>query len=187
VRVGVLSQGQGRTAPIKSPHLDPVLIGADAIRASFPGRRATAARLLGDVVLPVDWPEPHLRAVMQRRLAQMTLDPASAPWLLRVMVRREDRKAVGYINFHGPPNDAGQAELGYTVFRSERRKGYATEAVEAMMAWARETHGVRRFLLSISPANVASLALARKLGFTRVGSHIDDVDGPEDEFELVIE
>src|SRR4029079_17604387 len=115
-----------------------------------------------------DWPDSHLRAVMQRRLAQMTLDPVSAPWLLRVMVRREDRKAVGYINFHGPPNDAGQAELGYTVFPGDRRKGYASEAVEVMMAWARETYGVRRFLLSISPANVASLGLARNLGFTRI-------------------
>jgi RimJ/RimL family protein N-acetyltransferase len=164
-----------------------VLIGADAIRASFAGRRAVVARLLGGVALPVDWPEPHLRAVMQRRLAQMTLDPESAPWLLRVMVRREDCRAVGYINFHGPPNEAGQAELGYTVFPSERRKGYATEAVEAMMAWARDTHGARHFLVSISPGNAASLALARKLRFERIGSHIDDIDGPEDEFELALE
>src|SRR5438477_12796501 len=125
-------------ALIATERLDLVWMGADVIRASFAGRRAVVSRLLGDAVLPVDWPEPHLVSVMQRRLAQMTLEPASRPWLLRAMVRREDRTAVGYINFHGPPNEEGQAELGYTVFGSERRRGYATEAVEAMMAWARD-------------------------------------------------
>src|SRR5207249_1449672 len=141
---------------------------------------------LGDAVLPVDWPEPHLVSVMQRRLAQMTLEPASRPWLLRAMVRREDRTAVGYINFHGPPNEEGQAELGYTVFGSERRRGYATEAVEAMMALARDTHGVHRFLLSISPANAPSLGMAAKLGFERVGSQVDEIAGVEDVSEIVM-
>src|SRR5262245_20855314 len=120
---------ESTSAPIQSARLDLILVGPDPIRASFAGRRAVVARLLGGVALPVDWPEPHLRAVMQRRLGQMNLDPTSAPWLLRVIVRREDSRALGYINFHGPPSEAGGAELGYTVFRSERRKGYATEAV----------------------------------------------------------
>jgi RimJ/RimL family protein N-acetyltransferase len=63
-----------------------------------------------------------------------------------------------------------------------RRLGYAREACTGLMDWAWRAHGVTRFVVSISPDNLASLALARGLGFVRVGSHIDDEDGPEDVF-----
>ena len=80
----------------------------------------------------------------------------------------------------------GSAELGYTVFPRFRRRGYAFEACRALIGWARETHGITRFSLSISPANVASVALARKLGFRNIGSRVDEEDGPEDVFELEV-
>ena len=48
------------------------------------------------------------------------------------------------------------------------------------MRWARETHGQRDFVLSIAPDNVASQGVAARLGFGRIGSHVDEDDGPED-------
>lgn len=122
---------------------------------------------------------------MDRRARQIAEDPASAPWLLRAMVRRDNREVVGYINFHGPSDDEGRAELGYTVFEEHRRRGYATEAMQAMMNWARQEHGVQRFLLSISPQNAPSLGLAAKLGFAQVGKQMDLEDGLEYVFALV--
>jgi RimJ/RimL family protein N-acetyltransferase len=74
-------------------------------------------------------------------------------------------------------------ELGYTVFESERRRGYAREAAAGLMEWPHRVHGATRFVISISPANPASLQLARRLGFGRIGSHVDEEDGPEDIFE----
>jgi RimJ/RimL family protein N-acetyltransferase len=52
------------------------------------------------------------------------------------------------------------------------------------MAWAREEHGVRRFILSIAPSNEPSLAIARRLGFEQTGEQWDDEDGLELVFEL---
>jgi RimJ/RimL family protein N-acetyltransferase len=52
------------------------------------------------------------------------------------------------------------------------------------MDWATRAHGVRRFVLSISPANEPSLRLARKFGFRKVGSVTDPEDGVEDVFLL---
>ena len=51
------------------------------------------------------------------------------------------------------------------------------------MGWARECHGVLRFVMTIRPDNVASQSLAASLGFVRIGSHIDEVDGLEDILE----
>ena len=75
-------------------------------------------------------------------------------------------------------------ELGYWIEPASRRRGYAAEAIHGLMEWAGTEHAVRRFILSISPGNAASLGLARKLGFVEVGRHLDDEDGEELVFEL---
>jgi ribosomal-protein-alanine N-acetyltransferase len=79
--------------------------------------------------------------------------------------------------------DSGAVEFGFTVFPDFRRQGYAREASLALMHWARQTHGVTKFILSIRPDNTASQALAARLGFVRIGSHLDEVDGLEDVLE----
>jgi len=91
--------------------------------------------------------------------------------------------------FHDPPWAAqldeyapGGVELGYTIFAPYRRQGYATEAANALMTWAQAEHKITRFVVSISPQNLPSLALAARLGFHKVGTQIDDEDGPEDVF-----
>lgn len=97
---------------------------------------------------------------------------------------------VGHIGFHSRPGEKyldeltpGGVEFGYTVFEKWRRRGYASEASESLMDWAHRLHGVTRFVVSISPTNLPSLGLARRLEFERIGSHVDDEDGPEDIFE----
>jgi RimJ/RimL family protein N-acetyltransferase len=170
---------------IASERLHLVRFSPEFFAASLEDRLAAAEALI-DAHLPSWWPDEHARAVIQRRQRQIAATPSDAPWLLRAMVRREDRAVVGYINFHGPPDSYGRAELGYTVFEEHRRQGYATEAVLAMMRWAREEHLVRGFLLSISPTNAPSLALAAKLGFTQIGEQMDLEDGLEYVFELAI-
>ena len=48
------------------------------------------------------------------------------------------------------------------------------------MNWAQATFGVRKFIVSVSPDNLASLALIARFGFARVGQQIDEIDGIED-------
>jgi RimJ/RimL family protein N-acetyltransferase len=110
------------------------------------------------------------------------------------MVLHDEPRMIGHAGFHARPGEAtldelapGGVELGYVVFERDRCRGYAREACVALMEWAHGAHGVTRFVVSISPDNVASLELARGLGFTRIGSHIDEEDGPEDIFERRIE
>jgi RimJ/RimL family protein N-acetyltransferase len=55
-----------------------------------------------------------------------------------------------------------------------------------MMQWGRIHYGVTSFFLSIAPDNEASLAMAAKLGFVRVGEQMDEEDGLELVFELII-
>jgi hypothetical protein len=53
-----------------------------------------------------------------------------------------------------------------------------------MMQWARLNRGVSRFVVSISPDDPPSLAMAAALGFEPTGSQVDEIDGDEWVFEL---
>lgn len=169
---------------IESPRLLLRWFSPVFMQASLDGDLAAAERELG-ASIPEGWPEAHAGRSLARRLDQMTREPDSAAWLLRGMVRREDGALVGYINFHAPPDERGRAELGYTVLEPYRRRGYATEAARAMMDWAMSISPIEAFVVSVSPLNQPSLAMAAVLGFQRIGSQIDEEDGEEWVFELV--
>ena len=128
---------------------------------------------------------------MELRLRQLEANPALQPWLIRGISLRDEGCLIGDIGFHDEPvapsaSAPKSVELGYAIIESHRRRGYAREAAEALMQWACAQHGVRRFLLSISPENQPSRALAAKMGFQKVGFKIDEEDGPEDIFEKIV-
>ena len=175
---------------IRSARLDLVPFEPEFLRASLAGDLVRAEQLLG-AKLPADWPAPP--DIYQLRLGQMEKDPSLLQWLMRGMVHRESGVLIGRIGFHTGPGpeylrelSPGGIEFGYTVFEGHRRRGFATEAAEALMRWARMKHGITRFVVSISPENLPSRGLAAKFGFRRIGSHIDEVDGLEDIYERVV-
>jgi ribosomal-protein-alanine N-acetyltransferase len=176
---------------IRTARLDLVPMTPEFLAASLQGDRAQLGLILG-VSIPDDWPDES--PWPERRLDQLRTDPSLQPWLLRAIVLRGERRMIGHVGFHGRPGEEylealapGGVEFGYTVFEKDRRQGYAREACETLMQWANRSHRVTRFVVSISPANVASLALAKGLGFSRIGSHVDEEDGPEDIFERRME
>lgn len=96
---------------------------------------------------------------------------------------------IGHIRFHSRPDPTylhpfarDAVEFGYVVFEAQRRQGHATEAASGLMSWAEARHGVRRFVATVSPGNLPSLAMVKKLGFRKVGEQVDDIDGDEEVF-----
>lgn len=55
--------------------------------------------------------------------------------------RREDGYAIGGLGFHGAPNEHGSVTIGYDLIPSAQGRGYASEALRALLAFAR-AHGV---------------------------------------------
>ena len=173
---------------ISTDRLDLVSFRADFLRMSLAGNVAAAERMVG-LAIPAEWFQQGEYIAL--RLGQMEVDAGLETWLVRGMGLRATREMVGYLGFHtGPAPEylrelsPGGVEFGYTVFEAFRRQGFGREAVVGLMEWARGEHGVERFVVSISPDNVGSLKLAERLGFRRIGSHIDETDGYEDIFEL---
>src|SRR5580765_2902991 len=97
-------------APIQTERLDLVLLTHAWLRAYADGAPlpelgfSDPGGFLADSALLVRW-----------RLAQLGANPAEEPWLLRAIVLRDGAEAVGYANFHAPPDERGMVEIGYTI------------------------------------------------------------------------
>lgn len=168
--------------PILSQRLELLSMSPEFMAAVLDGRRDKAEELIG-FSLSDEWPGDRERTLRMRQ-DQLRADPSSQPWLLRAIVLRQPaRSLVGQINFHAPPDSRGAVEVGYSILPEHRRRGYATEAVEALFIWAYREQGVRHFIASVSPDNEASLGVIGKFGFVQTGSQWDDEDGEELVFE----
>jgi [ribosomal protein S5]-alanine N-acetyltransferase len=157
-----------------------------AVDAALSGDVPEASRRL-KAAIPDDLvQDPQVLKLARSRLAA---DSGYGPWAPRAMILRDANRMIGHIGFHTAPDPEylhpfarAAVEVGYTVFEDWRRRGYAREALAAIMAWATREHGVSNFIASVSPDNLASLAVIRGFQFAKVGAHIDEEDGPEDIF-----
>ena len=171
---------------IYSPRLELIALSPDSLNASIRGDLETASHFIG-LDIPTEWLEA--KWLMEMRLIKMRENPDLEPWLLRAVGLRETKTMIGFIGFHTLPGAdylnsyaPGSVEFGYTIFPDYRGKGYASEAAGALMNWATREHGVKRFVVSISPTNEPSLRVAQKFGFRKVGSFTDPEEGVEDVF-----
>lgn len=79
-------------------------------------------------------------------------------------------EVIGGIGFFGPPNADGTVEFGYGVAPEVEGRGYATEAVHALLQHAFSTGRVRRALADTTLANHASQRVLEKAGLELVKS-----------------
>lgn len=92
-------------------------------------------------------------------------------WCSFYVIAREhegmQRVLVAAAGYHGPPDDAGDIELGYSVVEDARGRGYAIETVLALIENALASPIVKRVVANTSDANPASIAVLEKCGFVR--------------------
>ena len=106
-----------------------------------------------DAITPM-WLAKEMKHFALYRLGQLTADPSLQEWLGRGMVLDDEegrRRVVGSIGFHGPPDEDGRLEIGYSVDPEYRRLGFAREAAKAMYDWAYFTHGITKFVAAFAP------------------------------------
>lgn len=167
-------------APIRTPRLSLESMSIPFMEA-LARKDVEAASHDAGAEVPL-WMAEELEHFLKFRLAQLSADPSIRQWLGRAIVfvgEDGDRHVVGSIGFHGPPDSEGRLEIGYSIDPPYRRRGFASEAIGALLDWAHARYGIDRFVASISPGNQASLRLASHFGFKQVGEQMDDIDGLE--------
>jgi len=97
-------------------------------------------------------------------------------WTMRgygawVVERKADRAVLGRVGLVHPIDWPG-LEVGWTIGRAYWGQGYATEAAKPCLDYAFLTQSVDEIISTIHPENLASQAVARKIGETK-GRRID--------------
>jgi RimJ/RimL family protein N-acetyltransferase len=96
----------------------------------------------------------------------------SVPLGVLQVVRRDTGLAVGGIGFLHAVDDDGEAEVGYGLVESAQGQGYASEALAAVVALAKE-HGVRRIVALTDLDNLPSQRVLKRAGFGQDGRLLD--------------
>lgn len=136
-----------------------------AAAGALPEDRSTAARLLGAALSP-DWPQPDLLDVLPMQAGGVPGGERFGVW---VIIERELTTVVGDIGFMGPPGEDGSVEIGYSVIPDRRGRGYASEVVRVLAAWALAQHGVGSVTARCDVLNVPSIRILERAGFVRSG------------------
>lgn len=126
------------------------------------------------------------RWLWQFRLEQMAADPGRARWMVRQAVVGDQGLVVGHAGFHGPPDEVGTVEIGYSVAPDFRRQGYARSTLVELLRRAAAEPAVTTVRASVSPGNLASLATISSFGFVSIGEQWDEEDGLELVFEVSV-
>lgn len=151
-------------------------VDAELARALY-GDRRLAGDLAG-AALHRDFPDPQLVEMLPGHAIGLEADPSWHGWGLWLLVYKPERMVVGGAGFKGPPNPAGEVEVGYGIVRAQRRRGLAVEATAALIDWASCDSRVGRFRARCLADNVASVQVLQRLGFACLGGAADAGTGP---------
>jgi RimJ/RimL family protein N-acetyltransferase len=88
-----------------------------------------------------------------------------------IVEEKASRRAIGVLGFNERKRERatdfdGLPELGWMFDRAASGKGYATEALDAALAWGKEALRPVRVIAIVAPDNAASTRVAEKCGFT---------------------
>ncbi len=115
---------------------------------------------------------PALRRAIGLKLSAMAgTDEALFPWLTYWLIIVEaELNAGGLAGFKGPPDAAGEVEIGYGIDAGYCGRGYATESVGALVNWALAATDCLAVTARTLAVNEASAAVLRNVGFWPNGS-----------------
>lgn len=103
---------------------------------------------------------------------------APDPWAYGFgVLHRESGLVIGTVGFKGAPDNQGAVEIAYGIVPSFQRRGYATEAAKAGVAFAFDDQRVRLVRAHTLSTNIASHRVLEKCGFANMGEVIDPEDG----------
>ncbi len=147
----------------------PVLIG-ERVRLEPIGPALARAILAGEPNPDLAW-ESGFPMPAIAKIAEIIAGAAVplGPFLAYVIIRRADGLAIGDAGFHGPPNKAGEVEIGYALAPPARGAGFVHEALQLLIAWAWSNDSVRAITARVHEGNAPSERVLHRLGFTPEG------------------
>ncbi len=164
---------------LSEPSLEPAELSSD--RLVLEPLRVEHA---DEMVAVLDDPELHtyiggepatldaLRATYARQVVGHSAD-GSERWLNWIVRRRDDGRAVGYVQASATREEGrSTAEVAWVIGTGHQGRGYAGEAAQLAVHWLR-AQGVGTIVAHVHPDHLASIAVARKVGLHPTDQVVD--------------
>ena len=129
----------------------------------FPCSRAEMERILGAET------DGELKTAYGEMLRGALREPKDWVWNAVWRIEAADGVPVGDLSFKGIAAD-GTVEIGYGIREEYRGRGFAAEAVSAVVRWASRQPRVKRIEAETAPDNAASQRVLAKCGFVPTGT-----------------
>lgn len=84
------------------------------------------------------------------------------------IILKHERIAIGGVGFAGLPDEKGQSMLGYGLDIRYHQRGYATEAVRALLAWGFSHAELKSVSAETPVSNISSQRVLVKNGFIEI-------------------
>jgi len=110
-------------------------------------------------------------AAFSVQLARLLADPTLYPWWTHWDIGLRDCTRIGGFAFSGPPENSN-IFVSYWIAEIYQRKGYVTEALQALTQWTFQNENIQT--IGASTLNKASMAVLRRAGFEQRGSYKEE-------------
>jgi ribosomal-protein-alanine N-acetyltransferase len=122
------------------------------------------------------WNFPASKTVAETERVLGWLAKTSSPYdhLAWTVADRTDDQCIGMVNYHHREVRNRRLEIGYIIGRKHQRRGFGTEAVQALIQYCTDELAAHRIEALIHPENAASSRLVERLGFQCEGGPLTD-------------
>lgn len=120
-----------------------------------------------------DFPYPREKAAAFIENMKDMHAPKMGQWIQLAIELKETGELIGDVAYRVKNNDARQAAIGYSLASTYWRKGYATEALTALLDYLFEDVDMHRVAADCDVENTSSWKTLEKLGFRREAHFVE--------------
>ncbi|PWV48899.1 GNAT family N-acetyltransferase [Chitinophaga sp. S165] len=96
-------------------------------------------------------------------------------WVQYAIENKETGKLIGDCAIKPDQHDIRIIEIGITISHLEQKKGYAKEALLAILKFLFEEKQIHRVVETVDAENIASINLLKSVGFRQEGHFIENI------------
>lgn len=107
---------------------------------------------------------PHI----ENYLEELKHDESVLGWGVWLVIDKQTNKIIGDLGFKEKPDKNKTVEIGYGITPAQQNKGYATEALKAIINWAFDSNLVHIITAECLEENASSIRVLEKLRMEKV-------------------
>ncbi|MBS7332301.1 MAG: GNAT family N-acetyltransferase [Weeksellaceae bacterium] len=115
-----------------------------------------------------NWPDQEIIETLPKIVFNLSKVIAPTGFESWMIVKKDTNEIIGDVGFKGYNTIYNKADIGYGIIETERNKGYATEAVIALINWAYTNDSLTLITATTLVDNQPSIQLLERLKFSKI-------------------